>query len=44
MGSITSLDGYEGLTKYPYESINYFNSHDNLILADKLKNLFQKMI
>ncbi|WP_231718302.1 type I pullulanase [Lagierella massiliensis] len=37
MGSITSLDGYEGLTKYPYESINYFNSHDNLILADKLK-------
>lgn len=37
MGSITSLEGYEGLTMYPQESINYFNSHDNLILADKLK-------
>ncbi|MDO5017804.1 MAG: type I pullulanase [Lagierella massiliensis] len=36
MGSIVSLDGYEGLTMYPMESINYFNSHDNLILADKL--------
>lgn len=37
MGSTTSLEGYEGLTMYPQESINYFNSHDNLILADKLK-------
>lgn len=42
MGSITSLEGYEGLTKYPYESINYFNSHDNLILADKLKKSISK--
>lgn len=42
MGSTSSLEGYEGLTMYPQESINYFNSHDNLILADKLKKSISK--
>ncbi|WP_300409913.1 type I pullulanase [Lagierella sp.] len=42
MGSIISLDGYDGLTMYPMESINYFNSHDNLILADKLTKSLDK--
>ncbi len=42
MGSIISLEGYEGLTMYSMESINYFNSHDNLILSDKLTKSLDK--
>lgn len=35
-GSIR-LDGHHrGFTAEPHESINYFNSHDNLIVADKM--------
>jgi len=37
VGSIPYDQNYIGFTTQPCESINYFNSHDNLILADKLK-------
>ncbi|HLR21496.1 MAG TPA: type I pullulanase [Tissierellaceae bacterium] len=32
-----------GFTKKPSESINYVNSHDNLILYDKIKKVFPHM-
>ncbi len=35
-GSIRFSEGRRGFTAEPEESINYFNSHDNLIIADKL--------
>lgn len=37
VGSIAFDEKYIGFTTHPCESINYFNSHDNLILQDKLK-------
>ncbi len=37
VGSIPYDQKYIGFTTHPCETINYFNSHDNLILADKLK-------
>jgi len=37
VGSIAYDEKYIGFTTYPCETINYFNSHDNLILYDKLK-------
>ena len=37
VGSIPYNANYVGFTTHPCESINYFNSHDNLILADKLR-------
>lgn len=36
-GSINFSDQIFGFAHYPYESINYHSSHDNLILYDKLK-------
>ena len=36
LGSIAYDAKYIGFTAQPCESINYFNSHDNLILQDKL--------
>jgi len=36
-GSINFSDQIYGFTHYPFESINYHTSHDNLILYDKLK-------
>ncbi|HHT20383.1 MAG TPA: type I pullulanase [Tissierellia bacterium] len=41
-GSIDFSDQIYGFTHYPYESINYHSSHDNLILYDKLKKSTQK--
>ena len=37
VGSIPYDQKYIGFTTHPCETINYFNSHDNLILSDKLK-------
>jgi len=37
VGSIAYDEKYIGFTTHPCESINYFNSHDNLILFDKIK-------
>ncbi len=37
VGSIPYNSKYVGFTTHPCESINYFNSHDNLILHDKLR-------
>lgn len=36
LGSIAYNKTHRGITAEPSESINYFNSHDNLIIADKL--------
>jgi pullulanase len=36
LGSIPFDDAYIGFAKEPSETINYINSHDNLILYDKL--------
>lgn len=36
LGSLKSENTY-GFTSYPYESVNYTCSHDNLILYDKIK-------
>ena len=36
LGSIAYNEKFIGFTTQPCESINYFNSHDNLILQDKL--------
>lgn len=36
-GSIAYDDKRVGMCAHPLESINYFNSHDNLILEDKLR-------
>jgi len=38
LGSIPFDDKYIGFAKEPSETINYINSHDNLILYDKLNN------
>lgn len=38
VGSVNYDDDHRGALKFSYESINYFNSHDNLILQDKLFN------
>ena len=40
-GSIYYDDSHMGFTKRPQETINYLNSHDNLILADKIANVFE---
>lgn len=37
VGSVPFDEQYIGFTTHPCESINYFNSHDNLILFDKLR-------
>jgi len=37
LGSISFDDTYKGFTSSPCETVNYFNSHDNLILADKIR-------
>jgi len=37
VGSIPFDSSYIGFASHPCESINYFNSHDNLIIYDKLK-------
>ncbi|HZJ83716.1 MAG TPA: type I pullulanase [Clostridia bacterium] len=39
-GSINYDNKHIGFTKNPRESINYINSHDNLILQDKMKKIF----
>ncbi|TJX13212.1 type I pullulanase [Tissierella creatinini] len=39
-GSIYYDDGHIGFASHPRETINYLNSHDNLIFADKLKAVF----
>ena len=39
-GSINYDNKHIGFTKDPRESINYINSHDNLILYDKMKKVF----
>lgn len=36
-GSIWYNDAHKGYAKEPHQSINYLNSHDNLILYDKLR-------
>lgn len=40
-GSIYYDESHIGFTKRPQESINYLNSHDNLILADKIANVYE---
>lgn len=42
-GSIYLNNSHLGFTKRPRESINYVNSHDNLILYDKIKKTFPHM-
>lgn len=37
VGSVPYSTEYIGFASHPCESINYFNSHDNLILYDKIK-------
>ena len=37
-GSIYYDDGHIGFASHPRETINYLNSHDNLILTDKIRN------
>ena len=39
-GSIYYDDGHIGFASSPKESINYINSHDNLILYDKMKKVY----
>lgn len=39
-GSIYYDDGHIGFASNPRETINYLNSHDNLILADKIRATF----
>ncbi len=41
-GSIYYDDSHIGFTSSPSETINYVNSHDNLILQDKLIKVFPK--
>ena len=40
VGSIYYDEGHIGFTASPNETINYVNSHDNLILQDKLMKLY----
>lgn len=42
-GSIYYDERHIGFTKTPQESINYLNSHDNLILADKFKKVYEAL-
>lgn len=42
-GSIDYYDYHRGFADSPLESINYLNSHDNLILADKIKKSLPHM-
>jgi pullulanase len=42
-GSINYYQNHKGFTNNPLESINYLNSHDNLILADKIKKSLAHM-
>ena len=39
-GSIYYDDGHIGFASNPRETINYLNSHDNLIITDKMKKVF----
>lgn len=39
-GSIYYDDGHIGFAANPRETINYINSHDNLILQDKMKKMY----
>lgn len=39
-GSIYYDDGHIGFTMNPCETINYINSHDNLIMADKMQLIY----
>lgn len=42
-GSVYYDESHIGFTKTPQESINYLNSHDNLILADKFKKVYTSL-
>lgn len=42
-GSIYYDESHIGFTKVPQESINYLNSHDNLILADKIRKAYDNI-
>jgi pullulanase len=42
-GSISYDDSHKGFTAHPDETINYINSHDGLILYDKMKKVFPYM-
>lgn len=42
VGSIDFDDLHQSFADEPYESINYVNSHDDLILADKIKKVAGK--
>lgn len=42
-GSIYYDDGHIGFASNPRESINYLNSHDNLIITDKMKKVFPEI-
>ncbi len=42
-GSICYDDVHIGFTANPCESINYINSHDNLIITDKIANVFPSL-
>lgn len=42
-GSIYYDHGHIGFASHPRETINYINSHDNLILADKIRAVFPKL-
>lgn len=39
-GSIYYDDGHIGFASHPRETINYLNSHDNLIFTDKIRKVF----
>lgn len=42
-GSIYYDDGHIGFTMKPSETINYINSHDNLIITDKMQKVYPSM-
>ena len=39
-GSIYYDDGHIGFASHPRETINYVNSHDNLIITDKIRKIY----
>lgn len=43
-GSIDYNGTHRGFTQAPYESINYLNSHDDLILNDKIEKVFPGIV
>ncbi|MDO5754937.1 MAG: type I pullulanase [Tissierellia bacterium] len=43
-GSIHFDEYHRGFAKDPWESINYFNSHDNLIIQDKLTKTMKDQV